>query len=53
MSLKEEKGATINNDFLKILHDTDCKPNKIWVDKGGELYNRSMKSFLQDNVFNA
>ena len=25
------------------------KPNKIWVDKDSEFYNRSMKSFLQNN----
>ena len=25
------------------------EPNKIWVDKGGEFCNRSMKSLLQDN----
>ena len=25
------------------------KPNKIQVDKGNEIYNRSMKSWLQDN----
>ena len=24
-------------------------PNKIWVDKGSEFYNRSMKSWFQDN----
>ena len=23
-----------------------CKPNKIWVYKGSEFYNRSMKSWL-------
>ena len=23
--------------------------NKIWLDKGSEFYNRSMKSFLQNN----
>ena len=23
--------------------------NKIWVDKGNEFYDRSMKSWLQDN----
>ena len=23
------------------------KPNKIWVDKGSEFYNRSMKSWLE------
>ena len=25
------------------------KPNKIWVDKGNEFYNRSMKSWLEKN----
>ena len=25
------------------------KPNKIWVDKGGKFYKRSMKVWLQDN----
>ena len=25
------------------------KPNKIWVDKGSEIYNRSMKSWLEKN----
>ena len=26
------------------------KPNKIWVDKGSEFYNRSMKSWLEKSV---
>ena len=25
------------------------KPNKTWVDKGNEFYNRSMKSWLEKN----
>ena len=25
------------------------KPNKIWVDQGCEVFNRSIKSWLQDN----
>ena len=28
---------------------TKRKPNKIWVDKRSEFYNKSMKSWLQDN----
>ena len=28
----------------------NCKPNKIWVDKGTEFYNRSMKSWLEKNA---
>ena len=36
--LKEKKGNTITNDFQKILTKFNCKPNKIWVDKGTEFY---------------
>ena len=35
--------------FKKILDESNRKPNKIWVDKCSEFYNRSMKSFLQNN----
>ena len=35
--------------FKKNLNESSRKPNKIWVDKGGEFYNRSMKSWLQYN----
>ena len=45
--LKDEKGITITNAFPKILNESKCKPNKIWVDEGGELYNRSMRSGLE------
>ena len=31
------------------MQKSNCKPNKICVDKGGEFYNRSMKLRLQDN----
>ena len=33
--------------FSKIFRSV--KPNQIWVDKSGEFYNRSLKSWLQDN----
>ena len=49
VSLKDEKGVSIVNAFQKNLDDSKRKPNKIWVDKGSEFYNRSMKSLLQDN----
>ena len=32
--LKDEKGATINNAFQKMLDSSKRKPNKIWVDQG-------------------
>ena len=49
--LKDKKGTTITNAFQKFLDESNCKANKIWVDKGSEFCNRSMKSFLQnDNI---
>ena len=35
--------------FKKFLHESNRKPNKIWVDKGSEFYNKSMKSRLEKN----
>ena len=47
--LKDKKGITITNGFQKILDESNHKPNKIWVNKGSEFYDRSIKSFLQNN----
>ena len=47
--LKDKKGITITNAFQKILDESNRRPNKIWVDKGSEFYNRSVKSLLQNN----
>ena len=35
--------------FQKVLDDSKRKLNKIWVDKGSEFYNRSVKSWLEKN----
>ena len=37
------------NAFEIILNKSNRKPKKIWVDKGGEFYNRSLKSWLEKN----
>ena len=47
--LKGKKGVSIVNAFQKILDDSNRKPNKIWVDKGSEFYNNSVKKWLKDN----
>ena len=47
-SFKDKVGVTITNAFQKIMDESNRKPNKMWVDKGSEFYNRSMKSFLQN-----
>ena len=44
--LKDKKGVIITNAFQKIINDSNRKPNKIWLDNGSKLYNRSMKSWL-------
>ena len=44
--LEDKKGTTITNAFQKILNEQKRKPNKLWVDRGSEFYNRSRKSFL-------
>ena len=46
---KIQKGVTVVNAFQKLLDNSKRKPNKIWVDKGSEVYNRSMKSWLEKN----
>ena len=46
---KVKKGVSIVNAFQSILKKSNRKPNKIWVEKGGEFYNRSMKSWLEKN----
>ena len=45
--LKDKKSVSLVNAFQSILNKSNRKPNKIWVDKGKELYNRSMKSWLE------
>ena len=47
--MKDKKGVTVTNAFQKFLDESTSKPNKIWRDKGSEFYNRSVKSWLQDN----
>ena len=50
LPLKDKKGITITNAFQKNFKESNRKPNKIWVDKGSEFYNRSMKSWLEKNA---
>ena len=49
INLKDKEGNTITNTFQKISKESNRKPNKIWVDKGSEFYNSSIKSWLEKN----
>ena len=37
--LQDKKSTRIVNAFQKILKQSNRKPNRIWIDKGSELYN--------------
>ena len=45
--LKDKRGIIVNA-FQKI-SSKGCKPNKIWVDQGGEFYNNLFNRFLKIN----
>ena len=47
--LKDKTGISILNTFGKIIKQYNRKPNKIWVDQGGEFYNNIFKKWLSDN----
>ena len=41
--LKDKRGITIVDAFQKII--SKGNPNKIWVDQGGEFYNKLLRRF--------
>ena len=47
--LEIKKGIFFTNGFNKIIKQSNRKPNKIWVDQGGEFYNNVFKKWLSDN----
>ena len=47
LPLKDKRGITIVNAFQKII-SKGRKPNKVWVDQGGEFY-KLFKRFLKIN----
>ena len=49
MPLKDKKGISIVNGFNKIIKQSNRKPNKIWIDQGGEFHNNVFKKWLSDN----
>ena len=50
--LKDKKGISIVNAFNKIIKQSNRKPNKIWVDQGGEFYNNVFEKWLSNNDIN-
>ena len=51
--LNDKNDITNTNAFQKLLDESNCKPNKTWVNKGSEFYNRLLKSQKKyRNAFN-
>ena len=46
VSLKDKRGINTVNAYQIIISE-GRKPNKIWVDQGGEFYNKLFKRFLK------
>ena len=46
---KIKKGKTVLYAFIKIVNESNCKPNKLWVDQGREIYNKLMQEWLEHN----
>ena len=47
--LKDKKGITMTNTFQKV--ESNHKPNKIWINKVIEFYDRSMKSWPEKMLY--
>ena len=45
--LRDKKCITITHTFQNVLDESNRKLNKIWLHKGSEFYNKSMKSLLE------
>ena len=48
--LKDKEGKTVLNAFIKILNESNCKPNKLWADQRREFYNKLMQEWLDINI---
>ena len=47
--MKDQKCRTVIHGFIELVNESNCKPNKVWVDQGKEFYNSPMQKWLDDN----
>ena len=47
--LKDKKGKTVVNAFIKIVIESNRKQNKLWVDQTTEFHNKLMQEWLDNN----
>ena len=46
---KNIKAKTVHHGFIKIIYESNRKPNKLWVGLRGELYASTLQKWLDDN----
>ena len=45
--LKDKKPkAVVLYGFVEMVNESNCKPNKLWVDRGREFYNNLIQKWL-------
>ena len=48
-SLKDKKDKNILNTFIKMVNESDRKPNNLWADQGREFYDELMQEWFDNN----
>ena len=46
---KDKKCKTVLNAFIKIVNESNCKPNKLWLKQKRKFYNKFMQELLHNN----
>jgi len=49
VALKTKTSDAVLNAIKAIIKDSDRQPEKIWVDKGSEFYNKNFKQWTKQN----
>ena len=47
--LINKKSKTSLHAFIETVHESNCKPNELWVDQGRKFYNKLMQEWLDNN----
>ena len=50
-ALKEKKAKPVLNAFIDVVNESNCKPNKLWVDRERELFNKLIQEWLKNDIF--
>ena len=47
--LKNKTASTVFSEFKKIISESKRSPERIWLDKGSEFYNKDFKKWAKSN----